>query len=85
MRRDNPYGFQTEHYPDATRFAIQEVLVVLVVLEVIFIFFSLFLQLVLLQRIVDIYVCIIKMEFFVPIQSGASTWRFDVLENHFLI
>jgi len=53
-------------------------LVHLVLLVVIFIFFSLFLQLVLLQRIVDIYACIKKKEFFVPTQSGTNTWRFDV-------
>jgi hypothetical protein len=57
------------------------VLVHLVLLVVIFIFFSLFLQPVLLQRIVDIYVCIKKKEFFVPSDSGATTWRFGLSET----
>jgi hypothetical protein len=46
------------------------------------IFFSLFLQLVLLQRIVDIYVFILKKEFFVPNDGGATTWRFGLSETH---
>jgi len=60
-------------------------LVHLVLLVVIFIFFSLFLQLVLLQRIVDIYVCILRKELFVPSDGGATTWRFDLSEAHFLM
>jgi hypothetical protein len=59
------------------------VLVHLVVLVVIFNFFSLFLQFVLLQRIVDIYVCIKKKEFFVASDSRATTWRIGLLETHF--
>jgi hypothetical protein len=59
------------------------VLVHLVLLVVFLIFSSLFLQLVLPQRIVDIYVCIKKKEFFVPSDSGASTWWFGVSESHF--
>jgi hypothetical protein len=47
------------------------------------IFFSLCLQLVLLQRIVDIYVCTKKKEFFVASDSGATTWRIGLLETHF--
>jgi hypothetical protein len=46
-------------------------LVHLVLLVVILIFFSLFLQLVLLQRIVDIYICILRKELFVPDDGGA--------------
>jgi hypothetical protein len=59
------------------------VLVHLVVLVVIFIFFSLFLQLLLPQRIVDIYVCILRKQFFVPSDSGATTWWFGLSEAHF--
>jgi hypothetical protein len=58
------------------------VLVHLVLLAVIFIFFSLYLQLVLLQRIVDIYICILGNEFFVPSDGRATTWWFGLSEAH---
>jgi hypothetical protein len=58
------------------------VLVLLVHLVVILIFFSLFLQFVLLQRIVDIYICILKKEFFVPNDGRATTWWFGLSEAH---
>jgi hypothetical protein len=61
------------------------VLVHLVHLVVIFIFFSLYLQLVLLQRIVDIYVGALSKKFFVPSDGGATTWRYGVLEAYFLM
>ena len=49
-----------------------------------FIFFSLFLQFVLRQRIVDIYVCILSSEFFGITDSGTTTWRIGVLVTRFL-
>jgi hypothetical protein len=58
------------------------VLVLLVHLVDIFIFFSLFLRLVLLQRIVDIYGCILEKEFFAPSDGGATTWWFGLSEAH---
>jgi hypothetical protein len=58
------------------------VLVVLVLLVVFLFFFSLFLQFVLLQRIVDINVFILKKEFFVPNDGGVTTWRFGLSEAH---
>jgi len=57
-------------------------LVVLVLLVVFLIFFSLFLQFVLRQRIVDIYICILRKELFVPSDGGATTWRFCLSEAH---
>jgi len=57
----------------------------LVLLVVIFIFFSLCLQLVLRQRIVDIYVGILRKELFVPTDGGTTTWRLSVSEAHFLM
>jgi hypothetical protein len=57
-------------------------LVVLVHLVDIFIFFSLFLQFVLLQRIVDIYVCILRKQLFVLTDAGATTWWFGLSEAH---
>jgi len=59
--------------------------VVLVLLVVFLIFFSLYLQLVLLQRIVDIYVGALSKKFFVPTDGGTTTWRFCVSEAHFLM
>jgi hypothetical protein len=59
------------------------VLVHLVVLVVFLFFFSLCLQLVLLQRIVDIYVCILRKQLFVLTDVGATTWWFDLSETHF--
>jgi hypothetical protein len=61
------------------------VLVHLVLLVVVFIFFSLFLQLVLLQRIVDIYVDALSRKFFAPTDDGTTTWRLCVSEAHFLM
>jgi hypothetical protein len=46
-------------------------------------FFSLYLQLVLLQRIVDIYVGALSKKFFVPSDGGTTTWRFGLSETHF--
>jgi len=59
------------------------VLVLLVLLVVIFIFFSLFLQLVLRQRIVDIYDSAKNKKFFVPIDCGTTTWRIRSFGNPF--
>jgi hypothetical protein len=57
-------------------------LVLLVHLVVILIFFSLFLQFVLLQRIVDIYVCILRKELFVPEDGGAPVGCFGLSKAH---
>ena len=49
------------------------------------IFFSLYLQLVLLQRIVDIYVGALSKKFLVATYGGTTTWRFGLAEAHILM